>query len=408
MSRQEIVDRLAQVVEEVKSGKGISPGHQARWARISLDAVSSLGDAMLVEPALEQLEGVWVHNPAGGGAVNLKVAGIYLVDRALDIGVETVVEDLFRFAETGEVDLTTVYLVEGITIPETVTLGGGYSFELFHTLPKPHAALPIFGKANVPAHGWGNPPSCALVHRTRFKVPMQSPAEREAAPMFHVDSSDVRTTMTTALNAAMLASTGAPQFRQQYHVITSPGWPYMDCGGFAGSERFPVPVPFARPVQIERLAEYFELMQSQDGRLEMALSKLQSSRQRISNAERVIDLGTCMEMLLTHGEGQSSEITFKISSRAAWLLGSDATSRVEIFSRARGLYGARSQAVHSGIISTPKGANSLEREAELNRLLASYDQLCRDLIIAVCSTSFWTTKPDWIGLVLDAADVSAH
>lgn len=356
---------------------------------------------MLSEPALKRLGGMWAFTPSGGGPINLKYAGVYLVDRALDVDPEIIIDDLLRFAASGTIELTTVFSVEGVTVTGTVDLGGGYSVEQPSSVPQPQPVSPVFSDNNVPAHGWGAPPACAFVLRRTYEGLVQGPAPGEA-PLLHVDSSPVDTQMRYILDAAMLASTGAPQFRQQYHVVTSPGWPFMDCGGYAASEEFPLPVPFNRAIDVSRMPEFYQLMKSREGRLDMALSKLKSSRQRQSKAERALDLGTCMEIMLTHGQGQSSEITNKIASRAAWILGTDGESRIEVFKRATALYSARSQAVHSGSLRPPKGGASIEREAAENGLFSSYDSLCRDLIVAIAGSDFWTSDPDWTSLVMDA------
>lgn len=57
------------------------------------------------------------------------------------------------------------------------------------------------------------------------------------------------------------------------------------------------------------------------------------------------------EIVLMHDQSRSNtEITYKIASRAAWLLGSDADERAQIFDQMKQLYATRSTAVHTGVL----------------------------------------------------------
>ena len=98
-----------------------------------------------------------------------------------------------------------------------------------------------------------------------------------------------------------------------------------------------------------------------------------------------------------HASSNNTEISYKIASRAAWLLGVDGPDRVAIFKRARDLYNARSMAVHSGM--APKEGKNYPGgvEAALN----SYDKLCAAIIIKIALQGKW---PDWLKLVLNAEE----
>lgn len=190
---------------------------------------------------------------------------------------------------------------------------------------------------------------------------------------------------------------GAPEFRQGYDVVASCGWPGMTSGSMRGGETFPVLVPRTRPVDADLARKLFHQLRKQQGKLDLAMNKLQASRRRDSFAERAVDLGTCLEVLLMHESTSNTEISYKIASRAAWLLGVDGPDRLAIFKRARDLYNARSMAVHSGM--APKEGKSYPEgvEAALN----SYDKLCAAIIIKIALQGRW---PDWIKLVLNAEE----
>ena len=53
----------------------------------------------------------------------------------------------------------------------------------------------------------------------------------------------------------------------------------------------------------------------------------------------------------------STEIAHKIGGRAAWLLGHEPAERANIFTEMKLLYQARSEAVHSGVLSAKSKVN---------------------------------------------------
>jgi hypothetical protein len=93
------------------------------------------------------------------------------------------------------------------------------------------------------------------------------------------------------------------------------------------------------------------------------------------------------EIVLMHDNSPSNtEITHKIGSRAAWLLGNDADERATIFEKIRHLYKARSDAVHSGVFP-PNSKVDLD--------LA--DQLVVRVVQAILERGSF---PDWTSLTM--------
>jgi hypothetical protein len=85
--------------------------------------------------------------------------------------------------------------------------------------------------------------------------------------------------------------------------------------------------------------------------LARAIDRLGRARLARSAVDQALELGIAAEIALMHGDSSSNtEITHKISSRAAWLLGQDPTERETIFGQCKALYHARSKAVHEGVL----------------------------------------------------------
>lgn len=82
-----------------------------------------------------------------------------------------------------------------------------------------------------------------------------------------------------------------------------------------------------------------------------AIDRMGRARMARSPVDQALELGIAAEIALMHGDSSSNtEVTHKIGSRAAWLLGEDAEARATIFSDIKALYHARSKAVHEGTL----------------------------------------------------------
>lgn len=91
------------------------------------------------------------------------------------------------------------------------------------------------------------------------------------------------------------------------------------------------------------------------GKLETAIDALGRSRAATRDVERAASLGLAAEIVLMHDQSpENTEISHKLGTRAAWLLGESSEKRETIFKVIKNLYGARSQAVHTGILSPKK------------------------------------------------------
>ena len=124
-----------------------------------------------------------------------------------------------------------------------------------------------------------------------------------------------------------------------------------------------------------------------------AVDRLGRARTGVSSTDVALDLGIAAEVLLMHGmSGSNAEITYKLASRAAWLLGHTVADRSSTFAATRNLYKARSDAVHSGKLSSRMTFDSQRS-----------DELVRAAIEAVLLKGDF---PDWEALTL-GADVTS-
>lgn len=187
--------------------------------------------------------------------------------------------------------------------------------------------------------------------------------------------------------ACLLGSTGGVELPMS--VILSDRRALFAVGGTVSNRPFAAQPVVAFPADMPSIKRAFcQLAAFTEGdSLTRAIDRLGRSRLAVHPVDRALDLGMAAEIMLMHDFGSSNtEITHKIGSRAAWLLGQDAQERAAIFDEMKHLYKARSEAVHSGVFS-PKAKVDLD--------LA--DQLVVRIVHAILERGSF---PDWASLTM--------
>jgi len=127
--------------------------------------------------------------------------------------------------------------------------------------------------------------------------------------------------------------------------------------------------------------------------LTRAVDRLGRARTSKGLTDVALELGIAAEILLMHGtSSNNTEISYKLASRAAWLLGHTSADRAIAFKAARELYKARSEAVHNGTLSSKSTFDP-----------ASSGELVR---AAIESVLFRGDFPNWDVLVLGGTEIA--
>lgn len=370
----------------------------ARWANFSATTIEPFAATLALDPTLQALNDKWMHTPGGGGArISLATCAIYLIDRSIEVAPAEIISDLLRFAAEHTVIAREIRAVEGLKTQHVIELEEGLSIVPGEQLVSAGPGALIFSEKNMPSHGFGTPPYAAIVRAETFNVEITALPEGAMPPITTLRNYE--SLFAAAMSAVVLASTGAPHFRQSFTIVDSPGWPWMAAPSFGASEPFPVPVPYSAPVDPERLIVAFKALRRFGNELDLAIGKLESSRRRVRLDERMVDLGTALEIVLMHGAENSGEIINKVATRAAWLIGGSGADRLATFKMARDLYSERSKAVHTGKLKTTRMPKLPWDQSPY----AEYDKLAADVIFAIADRGSW---PDWTRLVLDAEGVA--
>ena len=109
-------------------------------------------------------------------------------------------------------------------------------------------------------------------------------------------------------------------------------------------------------------------------RLKIPIQRLARTTKYYPNLDRAIDLGIALESLLIHDNDPKNELSYKVRTRGALLLGGDTETRINNAKLLSEAYNLRSEAVHRGRFRNPQNASKI-----LNKAI----HLCGELITAI-------------------------
>ena len=80
--------------------------------------------------------------------------------------------------------------------------------------------------------------------------------------------------------------------------------------------------------------------------INLALDRLRQSQARLQDGDRAVEIFVALEALL--GDGQTNELSHKMSTRAVRLLGGSSAERLRTFTLLKKFYEVRSKVMHTG------------------------------------------------------------
>lgn len=190
--------------------------------------------------------------------------------------------------------------------------------------------------------------------------------------------------------ACLLLSPGGVEL--PVSVIMADDRSLFQIDGNSSSRPYAARPQFALPVDTGEFMALFKALEHVADRdvIERAIDRLGRSRLSVDPVDRALDLGIAAEIILMHDAGGgNAEITYKISSRAAWLVEAETDRRVAAFELMRDLYTARSKAVHTGKFPSKNPVD-----------LDEADQLVSRIIRTIATRGAF---PDWKRLALGDA-----
>ncbi len=323
------------------------------WRR---DTAWRLTESLRVLPPFSAYLLVWVYTGDGGGYATTPKFG----DWAIDLMVEkrSPEEILAAFAEEVS-NNSAAYLaispVYGVQIDERCDLPSGVSVT---PAPEPGALIQrLVHYETFQTMKFATDTSVLMQPFTvtpAFELAKHNEALKSGESFTAPDFRDRDRFKKVLRLACLLASAGAVEFPD---TVTRPGRTALFVGGEGNSATNPysprpiVPFPVAAADVKRNLVLLAEFDDAES--ISRAIDRLGRSRLAAKEVDRALDLGVAIEIALMHDHSSdNNEITHKISSRAAWLIGTTPDERQSIFIDMKKLYRARSQAVHAGALSS--------------------------------------------------------
>ncbi|WP_404292393.1 hypothetical protein ACD578_08895 [Microvirga sp. RSM25] len=291
-----------------------------------------------------------------------------------------------------------VCCVSGVTVSSAIILGPGVQVIPPEQLPATREREAIFriGRDGQPIFDfsitqqrWRIPSAAILIESSDFNIIRGGNSPSEVSDLMRRQS----VVQDRVLVAMALSGVCAPVPSWSYSTAVHPALAYHGLGSSGVGGTLAAPPIQSGAIDPTILAEIYEAISKlgpkEQASLSLSIGRLARSRGHASPADRAIDLGIAIESLLLHGEsgpGAKGELRNKVGLRGAWLLGRTPEEREHVFRLLRSAYDARSQAVHSGVISQKNMS-----------ILEDADQISSQLFRVVVQMGRY---PDWDKLVL--------
>jgi len=337
-----LLEQAAAELAEIHRGK-----HYSLWRE---DRRHSLGEALIRVAPFDAYAKTWIFT-GDGGVVDAQVR---FGDWAIDLLVERLTPDAILAAFKVEISRNSAVYEEvspvlGVQVDMTTTLAEGLQLD---AEPTDMLEARLF---HSPFRRLNYVSGMSLLRQSYAVAPAFVQGDlREADDSITKPDSTARKRVREMVRlACLLVSVGPVELPLSVLVPDHHG--LFVAGHFNQEERPHRMVPLvAFPVEGLVVKQAYEQLAAFCGGDSMAraIDRLGRSRLALSPVDRALDLGMAAEIVLMHDHSPANtEIAHKLSSRAAWLLGRNPEERAVIFADMKALYEARSQAVHSGVLS---------------------------------------------------------
>lgn len=304
--------------------------------------------------------------------------------------LEAIIANAQKEIDSNQFEATEVWPVSGIIVDTPVYLADGMSLVPNDTLRKNRWHRWAFTDTNF---GFDHPKkTAALISSYSISpalVPMSDGQDFSAA----IRDRQARASQAMRARLALgLASGGAVEMPFVYAQVDEASI-FGDCQGGAQYTPWANDPTEDRRVDVDLARSVYGQLKGMESprALELSIDRLLRSRTTKSPADQIIDLGMAAEIALMHApnggaNSGTGEITYKISSRAAWMVGGKPDIKAETFKTISELYSARSRVVHTG-----------EAKSSDQSKIPLFDEVVTRILRALLDLSRF---PDWKLLVL--------
>ena len=267
------------------------------------------------------------------------VSSYTLLSQAVEIGAEAAVKWLKRVYCTTDFSTYLNAEVHGLRLDQRMQFSNGMCLVPFDELPSSGNVNRLRSRYNIrPSNAMEMEQGPAVA--ATLKIPKGSKPEVYTA---------AGGTLEETVTAMTLIGAAAPVVGDEWRDFADPELVKAEIGTRWKPRQFEGQKPQFPPTSVgssdfDIVEKYLSFDQKQRGRLRLAVERLNLARRRISPGDKAIDGSICLEALL--GDNGNSEMTYKISLRAALLLESDPERRDQVRKIVKKFYGIRSKIVH--------------------------------------------------------------
>lgn len=391
------VENAIRILSDAAAGLELARHDLLEYTQWRQDSVRKLDAALIETDPFRCLHSAWLFAGDGGGRIMGLRCGEWAADQLLSKNSpETIIVNAESELAENVSRVFDISPVFGAKIEREIFLEDGVKLIPAEHVPPEWQAFNVFDNFTKSPF---DPHDCCVLRQDVVISPAfaerASIHDRVTVKSDTVPDNDQRRAMRTRVREAMLLSCNSAielpvvtRLGPPDRLLVVRGWKY---GGLAVAMRLPSSIA----IDVKIFMRNFEALGRFNSAEALARAVDRLGRARIGGnlTDVALDLGIATEVLLMHGTSSSNtEVTYKLAARAAWLIGRSVADRSATFDVVRQLYKARSDAVHSGKLSS---RTTFDPQRS--------DELVRAAIEAVLLRGDF---PDWEALTM-GADVTA-
>lgn len=298
------------------------------------------------EPCLEQFEGWYVTIEQATVLVQYSKLTEWLISRACKVGAERALNDLIRYMEADSIPVHRAVAVGGIEVVGQHDLVDGLKLIPFDEFPecddKKYLTERFLYRMKKPS---AILLKCAEIKK--LQVHADELVNQQQNSSHRADYQNI----DDAILCLGLFGPTAPHPLAKWTLL--PDWAFAPFHGYSmpyeGEFFLPRQMPTDAPVLTARLLTSWNSLENKHrAKLRLAMERLNSAMRSASLVDSAIDLGIVLESLFL--DDDNSELSFRLTVRAARWLGQDLAERKKLSTSLKDLYTCRSKAVHTGTV----------------------------------------------------------
>jgi hypothetical protein len=377
------------------------PSSSRRWAafqacvRAPSPETAALASAIRADSALSALDRLTLMNPLGPVGQDLSVEAIaaaLVLAHLESLEADDAVARLLALAEANRAEGRIVAPIDGLAVHRRIDLDEHLSIMPFGDAGLVSEPTPYALGGSMDRFGLNVHPTAAIVLRTVVEPLFLDwrPVADGLASIGHISGVQARWDLVEELERAVaITSAGAAMGLGAEAIFDDPLLRAFPSTSTSRSIK-PQSRLLVAPVEVceHELREAVQALRSFKSTHKKATStvaivadRIVGARRAATLADRALDLGMALEALLMFNERERGEISFKMRTRAAWLLGATPDQRKTILMWVRNLYNLRSSVAHG---SVPDETLRIDgRTVNVMEALDVGSRLCREVAISL-------------------------